>query len=143
VVKNTLTLLRDLMVERGTTVEQCRGIRVSRAVAKTIYGEHEQTLNIEYMLLKERSQTTAATSTPIYTPTASVTVLESTSHTASKTSSRFRDDCIYYGGIKDSILEYIADYQYACRYFEFTPRNKLRFLHLVFKGKLIVSTTQR
>jgi hypothetical protein len=101
VVKKTLTLLRDLMVERGITVEQGRGIQISRAVAKTLYGELELTLDIESMLLKERSQTTATTSTPISTPTASVLILESISQTASKISSRFRDDCKYDGGIKD------------------------------------------
>jgi hypothetical protein len=135
VVKKTLTFLRDLMVERGITVEQGRGIQISRAVAKTLYGEHELTLDIESMLLKERSQTTATTSTPVSTPTAIVPVPESISQTASKISSRFRDDCKYDGGIKDSILEYIADYQSACRDFELTPPNKLRFFHLVFKGQ--------
>jgi hypothetical protein len=85
------------------------------------------------MLLKERSKTTAPTSTPISTPTASVPFLESISQTASKISSRFRDDCKYDGGIKESILEYIADYQYACSDFELTPPKKLLFLHLVFK----------
>jgi hypothetical protein len=92
VVKKTLTLLRDLMVERGITVEQGRGIQISRAVARTLYGEHELTFYIESMLLRESSQTTAKTSMPISTPTASVPVMESIIQTASKISSRFRDD---------------------------------------------------
>jgi hypothetical protein len=92
VVKKTLTLLRDLMVERGITVEQSRGIQINRAVAKTLYGEHELTLDIESMLLKERSQNTAPTSTPISTLTGRVPFLEWVSQTASKISSRFCDD---------------------------------------------------
>jgi hypothetical protein len=61
-------------------------------------------------------------------------VLKSKIQTASKISSQCRHNSKYNGGIKDSIFYYSADYKSACREFELTSINKLRFFHLVFKG---------
>jgi hypothetical protein len=70
-------------------MELVRGIQISRAVAKTVYGEYELTLKIESMILKEQTFQTFGRNS---TPTARCPVLESTSQTASKIGSRFRDE---------------------------------------------------
>ena len=130
-VKKTLGLLRDLLIERGCFVERGRGVLIAKAVAKVLYSEDQFTPEVEALLLN--SPDTAHQIQPVIhennnrhaSSTTNIGLLE-TGRLAFNISQRFLEESKYDGGLDVSILEYFAKYHSASRDFELTPEQKLR-----------------